>query len=203
MTGNGVLAGLVGITAGTAAMSPLGAVLTGAVAGVIVVFAVLFFDRIHIDDPVGAVSVHGVCGLWGTLAVGLFGKYDDAFLQRPDAGLFYGGGIEQLVVQAIGAALVAVWVIATSGALFYVLKRAGMLRVSAEEEIAGLDVSEHGGPGYGLEVRVEIPPDTPTSPRPRSGGAAARPPPGLLHQNGRRRGGAGWGISRWRRSRGG
>jgi Amt family ammonium transporter len=154
MAGNGVLAGLVGITAGTAAMSPIGAVITGAVAGVIVVFSVLFIDRIHIDDPVGAVSVHGVCGVWGTLAVGLFGLYDDAFLGRPDAGLFYGGGIDQLVVQAIGVVIVAAWVISTSGLLFFVLKRTGMLRVSAEEEIAGLDVSEHGVPGYGLDVRV-------------------------------------------------
>lgn len=154
MTGNGVLAGLVGITAGTAAMSPLGAVVTGGVAGVIVVFSVLFFDRIHIDDPVGAVSVHGVVGVWGTLAVGLFAKWDDAFLGRDDAGLFYGGGFDQLAAQAIGVVLVAAWVIGTSSILFYALKRANLLRVSPEEELAGLDVSEHGGPGYGAEMRV-------------------------------------------------
>ncbi len=152
MTGNGVLAGLVGITAGTATMSPLGAVITGAVAGVLVVFSVIFIDRIKIDDPVGAVSVHGVCGVWGTLAIGLFGKYDDAFLGRADAGLFYGGGIDQLVTQAIGVVIVAAWVLATSGLLFYVLKSAGMLRVSAEEELEGLDVHEHGVPGYNHEV---------------------------------------------------
>ncbi len=154
MTGNGVLAGLVAITAGTAAMTTVGAVLTGAAAGVIVVFSVLFIDRLRIDDPVGAVSVHGICGVWGTLAVGLFAKYDDAFLGRPDAGLFYGGNIDQLIAQAIGVVLVAAWVLATTGALFYVLKRANLLRVPAEWEIAGLDVSEHGGPGYGLEARV-------------------------------------------------
>lgn len=152
MTGNGVLAGLVGITAGTAAFSPLGAVVTGSVAGVIVVFSVIFFDSIRIDDPVGAVSVHGVCGVWGTLAIGLFGKYDDAFLGRADAGLFYGGGIEQLVVQFLGALIVAVWVIATTGILFATLKKTGILRVSPEDEIEGLDVTEHGTAGYGADT---------------------------------------------------
>ena len=154
MTGNGILAGLVGITAGTAALTTLGAVITGGVAGIIVVYSVLFFDKIKIDDPVGAISVHGVCGVWGTLAVGLFAKYDDAFLGREDAGLFYGGGIEQLIMQLIGVLIVAAWVIPTTGAVFYGLKKANLLRVSPEEELAGLDVSEHGGPGYGPELRV-------------------------------------------------
>ena len=151
MTANGILAGLVSITAGTAAMTPFGAVVTGAVGGVIVVFSVLFFDRIKIDDPVGAVSVHGVVGVWGTLAIGLFARYDDAFLGRDDAGLFYGGGIEQLITQAIGVVIVAAWVIVTTGLLFGGLKAAGLLRVPAEEEVAGLDVSEHGSAGYGME----------------------------------------------------
>ena len=151
MTANGILAGLVSITAGTAAMTPFGAVVTGAIGGVIVVFSVLFFDKIRIDDPVGAVSVHGVVGVWGTLAIGLFSKYDDAFLGREDAGLFYGGGIEQLITQAIGVVIVAAWVIVTTGILFGILKGANLLRVPPEEEIAGLDVSEHGSAGYGLE----------------------------------------------------
>jgi len=154
MAGNGILAGLVGVTAGAAAMTTLGAVITGGVAGLIVVYSVFFFDRIKIDDPVGAISVHGVCGVWGTLAVGLFAKYDDAFLGREDAGLFYGGGVEQIVVQLIGVRIVAAWVIPTTGAVFYGLKKADLLRVSPEEELAGLDVSEHGGPGYGTELRV-------------------------------------------------
>ncbi len=152
MSANGILAGLVAITAGTAAMSPLGAVVTGAIGGIIVVFSVLFIDRIGIDDPVGAVSVHGVVGVWGTLAVGLFATYDDAFLGREDAGLFYGGGIEQLIVQLFGVLIVAAWVIPTAGALFIGLKRAGMLRVSEEEEIDGLDVHEHGSSGYTTEI---------------------------------------------------
>ena len=148
MTGNGVLAGLVGITAGTAAMTPVGAVAAGAVAGVIVVGSVAFFDRIRIDDPVGAISVHGVCGVWGTLAVGLFARYGDGFVATDNAGLFYGGGLDQLLVQFIGAALVFVWVVATTGILFAVIKRTVGLRVSPEVEIAGLDIFEHGQPGY-------------------------------------------------------
>ena len=148
MTANGVLAGLVGITAGTAAMTPMGAVLTGAAAGVIVVGSVAFFDRIRIDDPVGAISVHGVCGLWGTLAVGLFARYNDGFVATDNAGLFYGGGIDQLLVQLIGAAMVFVWVVVTTGILFAVIKRTVGLRVSRQAEISGLDVFEHGQPGY-------------------------------------------------------
>ncbi|MGI9622769.1 MAG: ammonium transporter [Acidimicrobiales bacterium] len=153
MTANGILAGLVAITAGTAALTVTGAVLTGAIGGVIVVFSVFAFDRLRIDDPVGAISVHGVVGVWGTLAIGLFAKYDDAFLGRQDAGLFYGGGIEQLVVQALGALIVAAWVLATTGLLFAGLKGVGLLRVSPEEELEGLDIIEHGTAGYGAEVK--------------------------------------------------
>ncbi|MCY3648154.1 MAG: ammonium transporter [Acidimicrobiaceae bacterium] len=148
MTGNGVLAGLVGITAGTATMTPVGAVLAGAVAGVIVVASVAFFDRVRIDDPVGAISVHGVCGLWGTLAVGLFARYGDGFVATDNAGLFYGGGFDQLLVQFIGAALVFVWVAATTGILFAVIKHTVGLRVPPEVEVSGLDIFEHGQPGY-------------------------------------------------------
>ena len=152
MIANGVLAGLVSITAGTGTMTPVGSLITGFIGGMIVVFAVLAFDRIRIDDPVGAISVHGICGVWGTLAIGLFAKWDDAFLGREDAGLFYGGGIDQLVVQAIMVAIVAVWVLGTTGILFSVLKATIGLRVSEEEELAGLDVMEHGGPGYHTET---------------------------------------------------
>ena len=151
MAGNGALAGLVSITAGTGTMTFAGAVVVGLIGGVIVVYSVLFIERRGIDDPVGAVSVHGVCGVWGTLAIGLFARYDDAFLGRDDAGLFYGGGIDQLLVQAVGVVIVAVWVLGTSAILFKVLKSTVGLRVSAEEELAGLDVAEHGSPGYGPE----------------------------------------------------
>jgi len=143
MTGNGVLAGLVGITAGCAAVSNWGAVIIGGIAGVIVVFAVLFFDRIRIDDPVGAVSVHGVCGAWGTLAVGLFAT---------NGGLFYGDGADQLLTQFIGVIAVFAFVTITTGLLFLALKHTIGLRVSPEEELEGLDVHEHGAAGYGIEV---------------------------------------------------
>jgi Amt family ammonium transporter len=150
MSANGALAGLVGITAGTGTMNYLGAVITGFLAGVIVIFAVLFIERkLKIDDPVGAIAVHGVCGVWGTLAVGLFARYDDAFLGRDNAGLFYGGGVNQLIVQALFVAIVAAWVLTTSYILFKILDKTMGLRVTAEEEAAGLDVAEHGSPGYG------------------------------------------------------
>ena len=116
------------------------------------VVVVGFVDRkMKIDDPVGAFAVHGAAGMWGTLAIGLFARYDDAFLGRENAGLFYGGGIEQLVVQFLMVVIVAVWVIVTSVILFGVLKATIGLRVSAEEEMVGLDVSEHGGPGMALD----------------------------------------------------
>jgi Amt family ammonium transporter len=148
MIGNGVLAGLVGITAGCGAVNPMGAVCIGAIAGVLVVFAVAFFDRIKVDDPVGAVSVHGVCGAWGVLAVGLFARYDDVFLGREKAGLFYGGGFEQLAMQAWMVITIGAWVVGTSSIMFFVLKNTVGLRVSREEEIEGLDVLEHGIEGY-------------------------------------------------------
>ncbi|HCB37093.1 MAG TPA: ammonium transporter [Acidimicrobiaceae bacterium] len=152
MAGNGTLAGLVGITAGCAALNPLGALVAGLVAGVVAVLvAGLVERRLRIDDPVGAFAVHGAAGVWGTLAVGLFARYDDGFLGREDAGLFYGGGVSQLVVQALLVVIVAAWVIATSLVVFGLLKRTMGLRVSPEEEMVGLDVSEHGGPGFALE----------------------------------------------------
>jgi Amt family ammonium transporter len=89
---------------------------------------------------------------WGTLAIGFFAKWDDAFLGREDAGLFYGGGVSQLVMQLVGVVIVAAWVLPTTGLLFFILKKMNMLRVSPEEEIAGLDVSEHGSAGYGIET---------------------------------------------------
>ena len=152
MAGNGVLAGLVGITAGCGAVNSMGAVSIGAVSGALVVLSVLFFDRVRIDDPVGAISVHGVCGIWGVLSVGLFARYDDAFLGRADAGLFYGGGVDQLLVQLLMVGVIVAWVALTSGLVFAGLKATIGLRVSAEEEMAGLDVLEHGSAGYGAEV---------------------------------------------------
>ncbi len=143
MAGNGVLAGLVGITAGTASVGPWAAVLIGLAAGVIVVYSVFFFDRIRIDDPVGAISVHGVAGAWGTLAVGLFAT---------EGGLFYGDGFGLLGAQIVGVVAVFAFVTVTAGALFYAIKSTVGLRVPPEEEMAGLDIIEHGAPGYGPEM---------------------------------------------------
>jgi len=152
MIGNGVLAGLVAITAPCGAVTPIWSVVIGGIAGVLVVFSVLFFDKIKIDDPVGAVSVHGVCGLWGLLSIGIFARYDDAFLGREDAGLIYGGGFSQLAVQALMAVIILAWVGATTAALFFILKKTIGLRVSAEEEIEGLDLLEHGLQGYAPDM---------------------------------------------------
>ena len=140
MSLNGALAGLVGITAGADVISPMGSIIVGLLAGIVVVLSVEFIDKVlHIDDPVGAVSVHGVCGALGTLAVGLF---------HTEAGLFYGGGFAQLGAQFVGVAAAFVWVVITAGILFGVLKALGKLRVSETEELQGLDISEHGMESY-------------------------------------------------------
>ena len=152
MAGNGALAGLVSITAPVGTVTPVFALVIGLVGGVIVVFSVLAFDKIKIDDPVGAISVHGTGGIWGTLSIGLFAKYDDAFLGREDAGLIYGGGFDQLAMQFVMVVIVIAWVGITSFILFGALKATLGLRVSEEEEVTGLDVAEHGSSGYGLEA---------------------------------------------------
>jgi Amt family ammonium transporter len=140
MTANGALAGLVAITAGCAAVDQWAALVIGALGGALVVASVRFFDRVRVDDPVGAISVHGVCGAFGTLAVGLFAA---------DGGLLVGDGPDLLVSQAIGVAAVFAFVVAASAVLFAVIKATVGLRVSEDEEHAGLDVHEHGAPGYG------------------------------------------------------
>ncbi|MFN2339974.1 MAG: ammonium transporter [Halanaerobium sp.] len=139
MTLNGALAGLVGITAGTAAVGNLSAVIIGAVAGVIVIYSVEFFDKLQIDDPVGAVSVHGVCGAFGTIAVGFFAT---------EGGLLFGGGISLLITQIIGVVTVFVWAFGLGFILFKVIDAVIGLRVSEEDEIEGLDFSEHGAESY-------------------------------------------------------
>lgn len=136
---NGALAGLVAITAGCDAMSPAFALVTGLVAGALVVFAVLFFDRIRIDDPVGAISVHGVCGVWGTLAIGLF---------HQEAGLLISGSTTQFMAQVVGVLAAFAWAFPTSLLLFAVLKATIGLRVSQTEEMEGLDIHEHGMHAY-------------------------------------------------------
>ena len=140
MTYNAALAGLVGITAGCDAVSPLGAAIMGIVFGIVIVLAVEFFDKVaKIDDPVGAISVHGICGALGTVFTGLF-----ATGISTEKGLFYGGSFHFLGVQALGVVSVIIYVAVVMTIVFFVIKKTIGLRVDAEDEIAGLDVSEHG-----------------------------------------------------------
>jgi Amt family ammonium transporter len=134
MSLNGALAGLVGITAGCANVTPTSAIIIGAAAGVIVVFSVMFFDKIKVDDPVGAVSVHGVCGAWGTLAAGIFN---------------IGGTSATIIgVQILGIAACFLWTFPAALVMFKLIDKIIGLRVSAEEELEGLDYAEHGGIAY-------------------------------------------------------
>lgn len=150
MAGNGLLAGLVGVTAGCYAVTTVGAVIIGAISGLLVIGSVHMFDKFKIDDPVGAISVHGVCGVFGTIAVGLFSnESSEGFISK---GLFYGGGTDQLVSQIIGVLGIGAFVLVASTILFAVIKRTMGLRVSPEEELAGLDMFEHGSLGYGQDA---------------------------------------------------
>ncbi len=149
MVANGAIAALVAITATCAFVDPWASVVIGAVAGVIAVFGVLMIDKIRIDDPVGAVSVHGMAGIWGTLANGLFATPDRVkLLAVGSPGLFYGGGYHQLVVQIEGVSSAFAYVFLTSLAVFFVLKVTIGIRVSEREEMEGLDISEHKMWGY-------------------------------------------------------
>ena len=151
MAGNGLLAGLVSITAGCGAVYNWAAVLIGLIGGVVVVFAVDFFDRVvKVDDPVGAIAVHGVCGAWGVIAVGLFAATDaEGFWKK---GLFYGGGFEQLWPQLVGVVAIAGFVGVTMTIIFLGIKATVGLRVSDQEELEGLDIHEHGYLGYGEDI---------------------------------------------------
>jgi ammonium transporter, Amt family len=187
---NSMLAGLVAITSPCAFVSPVGAFIIGAVAGVLVIWSVFFFDKIKIDDPVGAISVHGVNGLWGLIAVGLFsdGSYGQGwngvgateYLGSTGAalkgvtGLFYGDA-KQLVAQFVEGGVGIVWNVVVGGVIFYVIgKVLGSNRVSAEVEIAGLDVPEMGLPGYPDFITTRNPGDVPATEV-----AAASIPPAL------------------------
>ncbi|MCK5708184.1 MAG: ammonium transporter [Candidatus Aureabacteria bacterium] len=142
---NGALAGLVAITAPCANVSPTSAVIIGAIAGVLVVFSVEFIDKVlKVDDPVGAISVHGVCGAFGTLAAGLFAE--EAY--GGTNGLFFGGGIGVFFTQLIGVLSVFAWVFGSAFVLFMIVKKTVGLRVSDEEQLKGLDISEHGMESY-------------------------------------------------------
>ena len=141
MTFNAALAGLVAVTAPCDCISPEGAFFIGLVAGLLVVFSVEFFDKVaRIDDPVGAVSVHMVNGIWGTIAVGLFSTGGNGV----GAGLFYGGGFDQLLTQLLGVVSVAAYVLVIMLIIFKLINATVGLRVPAKVEIDGLDIHEHG-----------------------------------------------------------
>lgn len=151
MTLNGTLGGLVAVTAPCAWIEAWAAVVIGAVAGLLVVWGVYFLESHGVDDPVGAVSVHGVNGLWGLASVGLFadGTYGLYSLEPPYVtGLFYGGGVGQLLAQLIGIAVVTAWAFGLGYLLFRVMDLSFGIRVSPEEELQGLDIHEHGTPAY-------------------------------------------------------
>jgi Amt family ammonium transporter len=154
-TTNGFLAGLVAITCPCYWVSPTGAILLGGVAGVLVVLGVEALEWLRIDDPIGAVPVHGFCGIWGTLSLGLFacGKYGATGPVSPDnsaalKGLFYGGGTKLLLAQLIGSAAVTVATFAVAMAVMLAVNAFGLLRVSEEGELYGLDLHEHGISAY-------------------------------------------------------
>jgi Amt family ammonium transporter len=147
---SGILAGLVSITGSCAFVDLPSAAIIGAIAGLVVVFAVVFFDAIRIDDPVGVISVHLVCGIWGTLAVGLFSKSGlFGAVSAPKLGLFFGGGTDQLWYQFVGSIAVSGFTVVFSFIAWYVTSLiTGGIRVSQEEEFKGLDISEHGMEAY-------------------------------------------------------
>src|SRR3989442_3209932 len=154
-TVNGFLAGLVAITCPCYWVSPTGAILLGGVAGVIVVAGVELLEWLRIDDPIGAVPVHGICGIWGTLSLGLFacGKYGATGPVSPDnsaplTGLFYGGGTQVLIAQAIGSLIITSATFSVALAVMYLVNLTGTLRISAEGELYGLDLHEHGISAY-------------------------------------------------------
>ena len=154
-TTNGFLAGLVAITCPCYWVSPTGAVLLGAVAGVVVILGIDLLEWLRIDDPIGAVPVHGICGIWGTLSLGLFacGKYGATGPISPDnsaplKGLFYGGGTHVLVAQMIGSACITLATFAVAMAVMLLVNATGTLRLPAEAELYGMDLHEHGISAY-------------------------------------------------------
>lgn len=142
---NGVLGGLVAITAGCAYVDPLSSIIIGFIAGPVVVFSAELLEKLKIDDPVGAVPVHLISGIWGTLAVGLFASVEG---NTGTTGLFYGGGLTLLISQLVGIVAIGFWTVATAALMFFAIKATIGLRVSKEEEEAGLDIGEHGMVAY-------------------------------------------------------
>ncbi len=154
MMANGMLAGLVAITAPSGFVGPIAGSIIGLVAGVLVCLSVAFFDRRQIDDPVGAVSVHGINGLWGVLATGIFADGTANYGGFSVSGLLY-GNLGQFTAQVVGAVACFIWAFGSSYIFFKVLDRFVPLRTSAATEIAGLDIPEMGAIGY-IPVELEL-----------------------------------------------
>ncbi|MGB3634121.1 MAG: ammonium transporter [Rubrobacteraceae bacterium] len=152
MAGNGAIAALVAITASCAFVAPWASVIIGFLAGVIMYASLLFFDRIGVDDPVGAIAAHGMGGIWGTLSTGFFATPALSDANGGNPGLFYGGGLTQLGIQAIGIVAAGGFVFIASLAVFAILKATIGIRVKPEEELNGLDISEHGVYGYAGQI---------------------------------------------------
>lgn len=164
---NGTLAGLVGITANCHCVTTTSSIIIGSIAGVIVIAATILLDKLQIDDPVGAFQVHGCCGMWGGIATGIFGIVDKAAIA--------GTGNLSLTTQIIGTLTIAGWALGSSLIMFYALKAFGLLRVPAEEEIEGLDITEHGMYAYPPQLVVDAFPGArpPAAPAGMYGSAAA------------------------------
>ena len=146
MAMNGALAGLVAITAPCAFVDPWAAIVIGAIGGYLVVRGVEILDKLKIDDPVGAFPVHGICGIWGTLAVGIFGKQS---LGLANEGFVYSGNPMQFGVQMVGSITTVAFILISMGLVFKLIDLSMGLRVSREEELRGLDIGEHGMEAYG------------------------------------------------------
>jgi len=148
LVGNGLLGGLVSITAGALNLSPFGAIATGFIGGIIATVGVLALDRYRIDDPVGAIPVHLLAGIWGAIAVGLLASPDQIPGGNGPRGFLYGGSIAQLGSQILGIVSIVSFVAIASGTLFLVMRESGQLRVTEAEEMIGMDIAEHATPAY-------------------------------------------------------
>ncbi len=158
MTCNGLLGGLVAITAPCYWVSPGGAVIIGLVAGIVVPLGVDLLEQMRVDDPIGAVAVHGFCGIWGTLSLGLFASgafgiptADGIDTATTVKGLFYGGGLDQLKAQLVGSITCVLAISLVSIVLFKAVKMTGTLRVDKDGELEGIDMAEHGTHSYHME----------------------------------------------------
>jgi Amt family ammonium transporter len=177
---NGLLAGLVAITCPCYWVSPTGSIAIGAIAGLIMVFAVDFTEWIRVDDPCGAFAVHGVCGIWGTLSLGFFavGNYGLPGASGADTsggtvtGLLYGGNANQLIAQIKGSAVITICTLVAGLLVMFAIKAIGWLRISREGELEGLDIHDHGAPAYHPE-----PAYMGYSPVPAGVGSSSSPPP--------------------------